>query len=195
LAHRNRLEDELHPLTTPFYCFHFGGSCSYRGASVILGTYPPPMQSRPGLLNNVVQGNFGVTVPLQEIPATAYTIKPLDEVKMAEFDALQIPGAFNPWNMVAAGRPLEFLKTADAAGKVLAYICHGPIPIAAADLVRGKKVAGWLAVQDAVKIMGGVYNRSGPPPWTAGMPPAARPRRSPSSSTPSTSRWTRQASP
>jgi protease I len=60
--------------------------------------------------------------------------------------------------MVAAGRPLEFLKTADAAGKVLAYICHGPIPIAAADLIRGKKVAGWLAVQDAVKIMGGVYN-------------------------------------
>lgn len=130
----------------------------YRGASVILGTYQPPMQSRPGLLNNVVQGNFGVTVPLQEIPLKHYQIKALSQVKMDEFDALQIPGAFNPWNMLAAGDPIEFLKKADAAGKILAYICHGPIPVAAAGLIKGKKVAGWLACCDAVAIMGGEHN-------------------------------------
>jgi len=131
----------------------------YRGAKVIMGTFPAPMKSRPAMLGlNVVQGNFGMTVPLQEIPDKYYQIKPLSQIKMDEFDALQIPGAFCPWNMVAARQPIEFLKKANAAGKILAYICHGPIPIAAADLIKGKKVAGWLAAADAVRIMGGEFN-------------------------------------
>ncbi|MGC8811568.1 MAG: DJ-1/PfpI family protein [bacterium] len=129
----------------------------YRGASVTLATFPAPMKSRPGGLN-IVQGNFGMTIPFQEIPLKYYKIKPLAKVTMEEFDALQIPGAFCPWNMIAARTPLEFLKKADAAKKILAYICHGPIPIAAADLIKGKKVAGWLASKDAVEIMGGEYN-------------------------------------
>jgi protease I len=129
----------------------------YRGASVTLATFDAPMQSRPAGLR-LVQGNFGVTVPLQEIPLKYYKIKKLKDVKMEDFDALQIPGAFCPWNMIMADSPLEFLKKADAAGKVLSYICHGPIPVAAADLVKGKKVAGWLACLDAVKIMGGDFN-------------------------------------
>ena len=37
-------------------------------------------------------------------------------------------------------------------------MCHGPIPVAAADLVQGKKVTGWLASKDAVTAMGGEFN-------------------------------------
>ena len=82
---------------------------------------------------------------------------------MEDFDLVQIPGAFCPWNMLAAGKPVEFLKQAYAAGKIIAAICHGPIPLAAADLVKGRKVAGWLACKDAVRIMGGTYNAD----WSA----------------------------
>lgn len=136
----------------------------YRGASVTLATFPPPMRSRPPMLGvDVVMGSFGISVPLQEISLSHYQIVKLSEVNMEDFDVVQIPGAFCPWNMVAAGDPVEFLKMAHEAGKIIAAICHGPIPVAAADLVKGKKIAGWLACKDAVSIMGGEHSSD----WSA----------------------------
>jgi len=131
----------------------------HRGAKIIVGTFTGATRARPPLLGlEVVQGNFGMSVPLQEIPESYYKIKRLSEIKMGEFNGLLIPGAFNPWNMIEAGTPLEFLKQADEAGKILSYMCHGPIPVAAADLVEGKKITGWLASKDAVASMGGEFN-------------------------------------
>lgn len=136
----------------------------YRGAKVTLATFPAPLRSRPPMVGlDVVQGNFGISVPLQEIPLTDYQVKELSAVKVEDFDVVQIPGAFCPWNMLVAGEPVEFLQRAYAAGKIIAAICHGPIPLAAADLVKGKKIAGYLACKDAVRIMGGTYN----PDWSA----------------------------
>jgi putative intracellular protease/amidase len=131
----------------------------HRGASVILGTFDGATRARPPLLGlDVVQGNFGMSVPLQEISEDLYTIKKLPRIDMGEFDGLLIPGAFNPWNMIEAGTPLEFLREADKAGKIISYMCHGPIPVSAAGLVEGKKVTGWLASRDAVTAMGGEFN-------------------------------------
>jgi len=130
----------------------------YRGAGIIIGTFTGSMRARPPLLGlDVIQGNFGMSVPLQEVPESAYTIKKLSEISMDEFDGLLIPGAFCPWNMIEVGAPLEFIKKADTAGKILSYMCHGPIAVAAADLVQGKKITGWLASKDAVTAMGGIF--------------------------------------
>lgn len=79
-------------------------------------------------------------------------------MSMVDFDVVQIPGAFCPWNIVVAGDPEEFLVRAYDAGKIIAAICHGPIPLSAANLVEGRKIAGWLASKDAVGIMGGTYS-------------------------------------
>lgn len=131
----------------------------YRGASVTLATFQPPIRSRPPMLGlDVVQGNFGISVPLQEIPLKYYKIIKLSRVRMRNFDVVQIPGAFCPWNMMLAEEPVKFLKKANEAGKIIAAICHAPIPLAAADLVKGKKIAAWKASKDAVEIMGGTYN-------------------------------------
>lgn len=138
----------------------------YRGADVTLATFPPPMRSRPPMLGlDVVQGNFGMSVPLQEIPLDYYQIEKLSDVRMEDFDVVLIPGAFCPWNMVAAGEPIEFLKKAHDAGKIIAAICHGPIAVAAADLVKGKQIAGVSSCKDAVRIMGGTYNND----WAAAI--------------------------
>ena len=132
---------------------------TYRGAGIMVGTFTGATRARPPLLGmHVIQGNFGMSIPLQEIPESLYEIKKLSDIGMDEFDGLLIPGAFNPWNMIEAGTPLEFLKKADAAGKILSYMCHGPIPVAAAGLVQGKKITGWLASKDAVVSMGGEFN-------------------------------------
>lgn len=136
----------------------------YRGAEITLATFTPVIRSRPPLVGlDVVQGNFGMSVPLQEIPADEYNLKRLNDVTMDEFDWLFIPGAFCPWNLVEAQTPLEFLKKANAAGKILTYLCHGPIPIAAAGLIEGRKATGWQASKDSIEIMGGQYNEN----WAA----------------------------
>ena len=128
----------------------------YRGADFIIGLFEPETKSRPGLLGlDVRHGNFGSTIPFQEIPDSYYTIIKKEDIKMSDFDIVFIPGAFNPWQISVMHR--EWLRDAWAAGKLIGAICHGAIPVAAADLVKGKKVAGWDACYDSVVIMGGEH--------------------------------------
>jgi len=128
----------------------------YRGANIIIGLFEPQMKARAALLGlDVRTGNFGCTVPIQEIPLSYYRIIKEEDLKMSDFDLFFIPGAFNPWQIAVKHR--EWLKDAYAAGKYVAFICHGAIPVSAADLVRGKKVAGWMACYDSVTIMGGTH--------------------------------------
>lgn len=130
----------------------------YRGAEVTLATFESVLRSRPPLLGlDVIVGNYGTTIPFQEIPDCYYNIKKLQDVKMSDFDIVQIPGAFCPWNIVETGNT-EWLKEVYVAGKIIATICHGPIALAAADLVKDKKMTGWLACKDSVEIMGGIFN-------------------------------------
>jgi protease I len=131
----------------------------YRGAKVSLATFPAPVRSRPPLIGmDVVMGNYGLSVPFQEIPEDYYKIVKLSKVRVKDYDIIQVPGAFCPWNMVVADEPVQLLKKAYKADKIIAAICHGPIPVAAADIVDGKKTTGWLACQDALEIMGATYN-------------------------------------
>jgi len=129
----------------------------YRGAEYVVGLFEPQMKSRPALLGlDVRHGSFGTTVPFQEIPLSYYRIIKEADLRMDDFDLLYIPGAFNPWQITVLHR--DFLRDAYGAGKIIGVICHAPIPAAAADLVRGKKVAGWLACEPSIKIMGGEYS-------------------------------------
>jgi protease I len=138
----------------------------YRGAEVIIGRFPPELKARPPLLGlDVAMGNFGVSIPFQEIPDCYYRIAPLKDLRLSEFDVAIITGAFNPWNVVATGTT-EWVKEAYAAGKLIAAICHGAIPLAAADLVQGRKLTGWAASKDSVEIMGGQFR---PAEWAAAI--------------------------
>jgi len=125
----------------------------YRGAKIVVGLFEPEMRARP--YANYRVGNFGTTVPFQEIPLSYYKIIEKKDLKMSDFDLVFIPGAFNPWNISALHR--NWLKNTYAKGKIIASICHGPIPVSAADLVKGKKCCGWLASKHSVNIMGGQY--------------------------------------
>ena len=135
----------------------------WRGAEVILGTFPPPLVARPPMIGlDVVMGNIGISVPFQEIRDESYTIAPLKDLSLRDYDALMIPGGFCPWNIIEDGKGVELVKEAYKAGKVVAAVCHGPLVFAAADIVRGKKIAGWLAVKDDVTTMGGIYSYDWP---------------------------------
>jgi protease I len=130
----------------------------YRGVRVIISTFSPPLRARPPMVGlDMAMGNFGMSVPLQEIPESEYELTKLSEVSMNDFDLVMIPGAFCSWNIIEAN-VTDWLKKAYESGKFIAAICHGPISLAAADLVQDKRITGWLACKDSVEIMGGTYN-------------------------------------
>ena len=121
-----------------------------RGAQVILGTFPAPVVS------------FGMSVPFQELDDSRYPVVPLADLGLDDFDAVMIPGAFCPWNCLDDGSPVELCRRAAAAGKVVAAICHGPLVLAAADLVDGRRIAGFTACRDDVITMGARYDFAWP---------------------------------
>ena len=136
---------------------------TWRGAEITLGTFSAPVVSRPPMLGlDVVMGNFGMSVPFQELRAERYPVVPLSELTPDGFDAILIPGAFCPWHCIEDGYVVELVKQFCDAGKIVAAICHGPLVLAAADLVDGKKIAGTPACGDDVVTMGATYSYDWP---------------------------------
>ncbi len=130
----------------------------FRGAALTLATFPAPKRARPPLVGlKTVMGNFGVSVPLQDIPDDRYDLRELSSITPDQTDLVMIPGAFCPWNMVEARTPLTSLRTFASAGTPIAAICHGAIPLSAAELVSGRQIAGVGACRDHVRIMGGSF--------------------------------------
>jgi len=142
----------------------------YRGAAITVGLFPYTYKARGSHWQEDVRtGQFGVTIPFQEIPMKDYQIVDSKYLKVADYDALWTPGAFSPWQMVETGQPIQFLKDFYKAGKIVGVICHGPVAAANADLVRGKKVTAWLIADDPVTIMGGTYSFDWAATWDGNL--------------------------
>ena len=140
-------------IAVPFLEFY------HRGAAMMIGTFTGCIRNRPALLGlDVVQGNFGMTIPLQEVPDELYTIKDLKDISQKEIDGLMIPGAFCPWNMIEAKYPLQFLRDADRAENMVAFMCHGPIAVAASGIAKGRKSTGWISCKPSFDAVGGNYS-------------------------------------
>src|SRR5437899_7327414 len=66
----------------------------------------------------------------------------------SEFDALMIPGGLlNPDALRLDQNALEFARHFFREHKPVAVICHGPQVLISADLVRGRKMTSWPAIQ------------------------------------------------
>ena len=72
----------------------------------------------------------------------------LDEARPEEFDALLIPGGLlNPDTLRTNQRALNFARHFFRERKPVAVICHGPQVLINADLVRGRRMTSWPAIQ------------------------------------------------
>ncbi len=85
--------------------------------------------------------------------------KTLDEVKADDFDALLIPGGlFNPDTLRQSQKALDFTSKFFAQAKPVFSICHGPQVLISANLVNGRKVTGFKAIQQDLKNAGGIVS-------------------------------------
>lgn len=79
----------------------------------------------------------------------------IDQVKASDYDAVLIPGgAWNPDTLRNDAAAVQLVKDFASAGKIVAAICHGPLVLVSAELLRGKSATAYWAVQIDLKNAG-----------------------------------------
>ena len=79
----------------------------------------------------------------------------LGAAKPDDYDALMLPGGLaNPDALRQDPKVLAFVRHFFEAGKPVAGICHGPQILISADLVRGRTMTSWEAVQKDLQNAG-----------------------------------------
>ena len=81
----------------------------------------------------------------------------ISDVREGEFDGLVVPGGFMPDKLRRDAKVLEIVRQFDAAGKLIAAVCHGGwIPISAG-VYRGVRVTGSLGIKDDLVNAGAIW--------------------------------------
>lgn len=79
------------------------------------------------------------------------------DINPAEYDALVIAGGRAPEYLRLNRKVIDMVKHFAAANKPIAAVCHGIQILTAADVVRGKKLTAYPAVEPEVTMAGGTY--------------------------------------
>jgi len=79
------------------------------------------------------------------------------EARVDDYDALMIAGGRAPEYLRLNPAVLELVRAFAAAGKPIAAVCHGAQLLAAADVIRGKRVSAYPACAPEVRMAGGEY--------------------------------------
>lgn len=93
-----------------------------------------------------------------EKPGHRFTLNAgFDEVDVADFDALLVPGGRAPEYLRLNETVLSMVRHFFVEHKPVAAICHGAQLLSAANVLEGKKVSAYPACAPEVKQAGGEY--------------------------------------
>jgi protease I len=79
------------------------------------------------------------------------------EINPPDYDALVIPGGRAPEYLRLNPRVLKLVRYFAEADKPIAALCHGPQILAAAGVIKGKKLNAYPACQPDVELAGGIF--------------------------------------
>jgi protease I len=79
------------------------------------------------------------------------------DVKPADYDALVLPGGRAPEYLRLNDEVLAIVRHFDAAGKPIAAICHAAQILAAAGVLKGRKINAYPACAPEVTLAGGTF--------------------------------------
>lgn len=83
---------------------------------------------------------------------------PLDGADPAQYDALLLPGGvMNPDDLRMEPKAVQFVKHFFEARKPVAAICHAPILLIEADVVRGKELTSYPSIQTDLRNAGATW--------------------------------------
>lgn len=120
-----------------------------------------------GPQDNPTPARFGLTTPemaKDHIMAIQYLTpvgwvkldRRANQVKVEDYDAIFIPGgAWNPDNLRHDKAVIAYVQDFIKSGKLVAAICHAPVVLATADVLKGKKLTGYWNIQTDLINAGG----------------------------------------
>lgn len=80
------------------------------------------------------------------------------KIKAEDYDLLVVPGGLeSPDRLRQIPEVLQFIRDMDAAGKVIASVCHGPWVLLSAGIVKGKKMTCYVGCKDDLINAGADY--------------------------------------
>lgn len=80
-----------------------------------------------------------------------------DALRAADYDAVVIPGGYAP-DLMRRSRPMvDFVREMDAAGKVVAAICHAGWMLCSAGILKGRTATGFWSIADDMKNAGAEF--------------------------------------
>jgi protease I len=80
-----------------------------------------------------------------------------DASNAADYDALVIPGGRAPEYLRLEPRVIKAVQHFAQANKPIAAVCHGAQVLAAADVIRGRKISAYPACAPEVRLAGAEY--------------------------------------
>ena len=80
-----------------------------------------------------------------------------DETDPASYDALVIPGGRAPEYQRLNAKVLDIVRHFDNTNKPIAALCHGPQLLAAAGVLKGRKLNAYPACAPEVELAGGTF--------------------------------------
>ena len=80
-----------------------------------------------------------------------------DEIDPAQYDGLVIPGGRAPEYLRLNAKVLDIIRHFAKATKPIAALCHGPQLLAAAGVLKGRKLNAYPACAPEVELAGGTY--------------------------------------
>jgi protease I len=93
-----------------------------------------------------------------EKPGHLFTLNAdFDEANVRDYDALMIAGGRAPEYLRLNPRVIELIQQFAKDGKPIAAVCHGAQLLAAADVIRGKRISAYPACAPEVRLAGGDY--------------------------------------
>ena len=97
-----------------------------------------------------------------EKPGHRFTLNAsFDQVRPEQYDALVVPGGRAPEYLRMNPKVLEVVRHFFQSGKPVAAICHGAQLLAAAGVIRGRKVSAYPACAAEVQLAGAEYAQIG----------------------------------
>jgi len=81
-----------------------------------------------------------------------------DDARASEFDGVVVPGGYAPDHIRRHAKANEFVRDINAAGKLVASICHGPwVLCSAGGMLKGRKATSFFAIKDDVVNAGAIW--------------------------------------
>jgi protease I len=81
----------------------------------------------------------------------------VQDVRVRDFDALFIPGGYSPDKLRAHPEPVAFVREFVESGKPVLGICHAAQLLITAQVIRGRRITGYVSIVQDIKNAGAIY--------------------------------------